>query len=291
MNWIDGNAIATRQQEETAASVAHFQKTYGFMPGLATVLVGEDPASETYVRSKRRTSEALGIRSFAHTLPADTSQDDLIALLDQLNANPEVHGILVQLPLPSHLDEKMVLDRIAIEKDVDGLHPMNIGLLAMKDREPFCVPCTPQGIMVMLDSIGFNPAGKRAVVLGRSNIVGIPMALLLNNANATVTIAHSRTPDLPALCRQADLLVAAVGRSEMVQADWIQKGAVVIDVGINRVDDPSRKRGYRLVGDVHTETVAEVASAITPVPGGVGPMTIAMLMQNTLRAAQRAAAR
>jgi len=285
---IDGKAIAANIREKLNAKVAELDSTYKRRPGLATVLVGEDPASQSYVRSKRKACGEIGIESFAHELSANTSQAELEALVRELNTDPKVNGILVQLPLPDHLDEKRVLDLIAIEKDVDGFHPMNVGLLAMKGREPHAVACTPQGVMVLLRETGVDLNGKNAVVLGRSNIVGMPVALLLMHANATVTIAHSRTQDLAAVCRQADVLVAAVGRAEMVRGDWIKPGAVVIDVGTNRVDDPSKERGYRLTGDVATAEAEQVAAAITPVPGGVGPMTIAMLMENTVKLAAAA---
>lgn len=284
--FIDGKAIAQRERDKLSQRIQTLSTQRGIVPGLATVLVGDDPASHTYVRSKRRTCEELGIRSFAHELPAETDQDTLENLVKDLNQNPEVHGILVQLPLPKHLNEETILDLIAIEKDVDGFHPMNIGLLAMKGREPYATSCTPQGVMVLLEESGVDLNGKHALVLGRSNIVGMPLALLLMHANATVTIAHSRTQNLPEVCRQADVLIAAVGRAQMVKADWVKAGAVVIDVGTNRLEDPSKKSGFRLVGDVDTEAVAEVASLISPVPGGVGPMTIAMLMKNTVRAAE-----
>jgi methylenetetrahydrofolate dehydrogenase (NADP+) / methenyltetrahydrofolate cyclohydrolase len=284
---IDGAAIAARQREEIKNHVADLFAARGIRPGLATVLVGEDPASQTYVRSKRRACEEVGIESFAYELPSNTTQEALEALVNELNVDPQVNGILVQVPLPKHLDEKAVLDLISFEKDVDGFHPTNIGLLAMKGREPRFVACTPQGIMWMLRESGIELAGKSAVVLGRSNIVGMPIALLLMHADATVTIAHSRTPNLPEVCRQADILIAAVGRPQMVKADWVKPGAVVIDVGTNRIEDASKKSGFRLVGDVDTAAVEPIARAISPVPGGVGPMTIAMLLKNTLAAAER----
>lgn len=285
---IDGNSLAARLREQVKLGTQTLITERGIQPGLATVLVGDDPASQTYVRNKRRFCAEVGMTSFSHELPADTTQEALEALIRQLNDDPAVHGILVQIPLPSHLDEKAALDLISLPKDVDGFHPTNIGLLAMKGREPFSIPCTPQGVMFMLQESGVELAGKRAVVLGRSNIVGMPVALLLMQADATVTIAHSRTHDLPAVCREADILIAAVGRPEMVKADWVKAGAVVIDVGVNRIADESRKSGFRLVGDVDTQAVAEVASLISPVPGGVGPLTIAMLLHNTLSLAQKA---
>ena len=288
---IDGKQIAERLRAEIAEKTSQLKSQHGITPGLATVLVGDDPASHSYVRAKRKACAEAGIESFHHELPADTPQGEVEALVASLNADPKVHGILVQLPLPDHINEKQVLDLISIAKDVDGFHPMNIGMLAMKGREPHFIPCTPHGVMVMLREAGVDLNGKSAVVLGRSNIVGIPVALLLMHANATVTIAHSRTQNLQEVCKGADVLIAAVGRAEMVTGDWVKPGAVVIDVGINRVDDESAKRGYRLVGDVHTESVAEVASAVSPVPGGVGPMTIAMLLSNTLTSAEASLAK
>jgi 5,10-methylene-tetrahydrofolate dehydrogenase/methenyl tetrahydrofolate cyclohydrolase len=285
---IDGKAIAADLRARVAEGVRELESAGGLTPGLATVLVGEDPASETYVRMKRKKSAEVGIDSFAHQLPADSSQEEVEALVEQLNKDPRVHGILVQLPLPDGLDEEAVLSRIQLEKDVDGFHPINIGRLAQKGREPAFVPATPMGIITLLKHAGADLDGANAVVLGRSNIVGMPVALLLVRENSTVTVCHSHTRDLPGVCRAADVLVVAIGRAEMVRGDWIKPGAYVIDVGINRVDDPSRKRGYRLVGDVAFDEAVEVAGAITPVPGGVGPMTIAGLLQNTLTAAERA---
>ncbi len=282
---IDGKALAQQVREQVAAQVAARLEAGKSRPGLATVLVGDNPASQVYVRAKHRACEQVGVASFGYELPADTTQEEVEALIDRLNTDPQVHGILVQLPLPAGLDEERVLNRIDLRKDVDGFHPLNIGRLAQKGREPLFVPCTPAGILLMLDRLGVELEGKRAVVLGRSNIVGMPVSMLLLRRNATVTICHSRTRDLPTVTRQADVLIAAVGRAAMVRGDWVKPGAVVIDVGVNRVDDPTAKRGYRLVGDVAFDEVREVASAITPVPGGVGPMTIAMLLRNTLRAA------
>ena len=257
-------------------------------PGLATVLVGENPASQVYVRSKQKACAEVGINSFGFDLPGDASQEEVETLVRKLNADPAVNGILVQLPLPSHLDEEKVLTCIDLTKDVDGFHPVNIGRLAQKGREPVFVPCTPAGCMVLLEESGAPISGANAVVLGRSNIVGMPVALLLVKADATVTIVHSRTKDLPAVVRGADIIVSAIGQPEYVKKDWVKPGAYVIDVGINRKEDASAKRGYRLVGDVDFDQVSEVAAAITPVPGGVGPMTIAMLLKNTLRAAELA---
>ena len=285
---IDGTSIAKEIRLGVAEDVKAMQEEYDYTPGLATVLVGEDPASATYVRMKQKACAEAGIRSIGHTLPADTSQEDLMKLVGELNADPEVNGILVQLPLPDHMDEEAVLNSIDLAKDVDGFHPVNIGRLAMKDREPLFIPCTPHGVMVLLEKSGVQISGAEAVIVGRSNIVGLPVAMLLQKANATVTICHSRTQDLAAHTRQADILIAAIGRREMITGDMIKPGAAVIDVGINQKEDPTKKRGYRLVGDVEFDTAKEVAGAITPVPGGVGPMTIAMLMKNTERAARYA---
>lgn len=283
---IDGKVIAAKVRDQVAEKVSHMRAAHGYTPGLATVLVGEDPASATYVRSKQKMCETLGIRSVGHHLPAEASQAEVQALVAELNANPEVNGILVQLPLPGHIDEEAILTSIDLEKDVDGFHPVNIGRLAMKGRDPLFIPCTPAGCMVLLAESGVQISGAEAVVVGRSNIVGLPMAMLLQKANATVTICHSRTRDLAAHLKRADIVIAAIGRAEMIRGEMLKPGTAVIDVGINRVDDPAAKRGYRLVGDVHYESALEVAGALTPVPGGVGPMTIAMLMQNTCRAAE-----
>jgi methylenetetrahydrofolate dehydrogenase (NADP+) / methenyltetrahydrofolate cyclohydrolase len=283
---IDGVRIAEKIRNLVKEEVVKWVANGHNAPGLATVLVGENPASQSYVRSKQKACGEAGIQSFGFNLPATSSQEEVEALVRQLNADPKVNGILVQLPLPEGFDEERVLREINIEKDVDGFHPINIGRLAQKGREPLFIPCTPYGCMVLLEEAGVKLSGAKAVVLGRSNIVGMPVALLLVRADATVTICHSRTKDLPAVVREADVLVAAIGKPEMVRGDWVKPGAVVIDVGINHVDDASRPRGYRLVGDVAYDEVKEVASWITPVPGGVGPMTIAMLLQNTLRAAK-----
>lgn len=285
---IDGSAVAEQIRTEVAQAVAARIEAGKSVPGLATVLVGENPASQVYVRSKHKASQEAGIRSFGYTLPATASQQEVEELVAKLNQDPEVSGILVQLPLPAAIDEQKVLNLIHIEKDVDGFHPLNIGRLAQKGRDPLFIPCTPAGVMVLLERNIPSLAGVHAVVLGRSNIVGMPVALLLVRANATVTICHSRTRNLPEVVRQADVLVAAVGKAEMVKGNWVKPGAVVIDVGVNRVEDSSRPRGYRLTGDVDFNAVKEIAGAITPVPGGVGPMTIAMLLQNTLKAAELA---
>ncbi|MDH7484799.1 MAG: bifunctional methylenetetrahydrofolate dehydrogenase/methenyltetrahydrofolate cyclohydrolase FolD [Anaerolineae bacterium] len=281
---IDGTAIAERIRQEVAEEVAALKAKYGLVPGLATVLVGENPASQAYVRSKGRACEEVGIFSTKPTLPGDATQSEVEGLVRELNDDPNIDGILVQLPLPGHLDEEAILGAISLHKDVDGFHPVNIGRLVMKGREPLFVPCTPAGCIVLIDEAGTEIAGADAVVVGRSNIVGIPVAGLLRNRDATVTVCHSRTRDLPEKCRRADILVAAIGRPQMIRGDWIKPGATVIDVGINRVEDPTAPRGYRLVGDVAFDEAVEVAGAITPVPGGVGPMTIAMLLKNTLTA-------
>ncbi len=286
-NLIDGKAIANSIQDALTVEVAALKSEHDLTPGLATVLVGEDPASQMYVRMKHRRCEKVGIHSLGVELPQDATQEAVEAKVQALNEDPSVHGILVQLPLPDHLDEESVLNTVRLEKDVDGFHPVNIGRLAMKGRTPLFAPCTPQGIIELIDSTGVSIEGKEAVILGRSNIVGLPVSMLLLKRNATITICHSRTQDLASVTRRADILIAAVGRAEMVKGDWVKPGAVVIDVGINQVDDPSRKRGYCLVGDVDFDAVKEVAGWITPVPGGVGPMTIAMLLKNTVSAAKR----
>jgi 5,10-methylene-tetrahydrofolate dehydrogenase/methenyl tetrahydrofolate cyclohydrolase len=343
---IDGTAIAEQIRQETAEAVAKLTKEHGLVPGLATVLVGENPASKAYVGSKQRACEELGMVSIGRKLPEDATQEEVEQVVRDLNADPKVHGILVQLPLPRHMDEEKILGMVSLEKDVDGFHPVNIGRLSMKGREPLFVPCTPAGCVELLVRSGVEIGGKEAVVLGRSNIVGLPVAMLLLHRNATITICHSRTQDLPGTCRRADILIAAVGRAEMVKADWVKPGAAIIDVGINQVwrdhpadreytsavsgetfiahrKDESEKGGrrkvgdycpdcdmawlkdedlpegceacgdhtvslfrkYELVGDVDFDDVKEVAGHLTPVPGGVGPMTIAMLMHNTYRGA------
>ena len=281
---IDGKAIAADVRREVADETARLKEATGQVPTLAAVLVGEDPASQTYVRSKGKACEEAGMGSVTHRLPATATQAEVEALVRELNANPEVNGILVQLPLPRGLNEQAVLDLISLDKDVDGFHPMNIGQLVMKGRTPQFIPCTPNGCIELLKRSGIATSGADAVVVGRSNIVGIPVAALLNNADATVTICHSRTRNLPDKVRAADIVIAAIGKPEFVRGDWIKPGAAVIDVGINRIDDPTTKSGTRLVGDVAYDEAAEVAGAITPVPGGVGPMTIAMLLANTVRA-------
>ena len=287
---IDGNAIAEAIRAEVMEEAEAFRKTHGYPPGLATVLVGNDPASEVYVRMKNRDAERVGFYSRQITLPADTPEEELLGVVEGLNADPTIHGILVQLPLPKGLNEDRVIRAIDPRKDVDGFHPTNVGRLAIGDPDVLA-PCTPAGVVEMLLRSGYDPAGKRVVVVGRSNIVGKPLALLLlrrgRGGDATVTVAHSRTPDLGAVTREADILVAAVGVPELIRADMVKPGAVVIDVGVNRVEAPDTERGYKLVGDVAYEEVAERVEAISPVPGGVGPMTRTMLMKNTLEAARR----
>ncbi len=284
---IDGKQIAADIRAEIKADVEEIKAKTGKVPGLATVLVGTRKDSQSYVKMKKKACKKAGIASFSHDLPEDISQEELLKIVRDLNADPDVHGILVQLPLPEHIDDEEILGAISLEKDVDGFHPINIGRLSMKRRDPLFVPCTPKGCIELLDRIGVKIEGKQAVVLGRSNIVGLPLAMLLLHRNATVTICHSRTKDLPSVVREADILMAAVGRARMVKADWVKPGAVVIDVGVNAVDDPSSEKGYRLVGDVDFDQVKEIASAITPVPKGVGPMTIAMLLRSTVDSAKR----
>jgi len=286
---IDGKVTAERLRAEVAQEVAALKAQHGLQPGLAVVLVGEDPASEIYVRSKGEHSKAAGMHSVTHRLPADVNQADLLALVDQLNNDPAIHGILVQLPLPKGLDEKAVIEAINPDKDVDGLHVINAGRLAQ--GLPALIPCTPLGCMILLRETLGDLSGKRAVVVGRSVLVGKPVAQLLLQADCTVTIAHSRTQDLPAVCREADILVAAVGRPQMIKADWIKPGATVIDVGINRVPfrDPVKAAAgkTKVVGDVAYKEALDVAGHITPVPGGVGLMTVACLLKNTVTAAKR----
>lgn len=286
---ISGQELSETMRAEIAQDAAAFTGETGIRPCLAVVLVGDDPASEVYVRMKGKAADRAGFDSRQITLPGSTPEDEVLGVVEGLNADPAVHGILVQLPLPKHVDSSKVLLAIDPAKDVDGFHPINAGRLAVGD-DTVLAPCTPAGIIEMLLRSGYDPAGKHVVVVGRSNIVGKPVALLLlrtgRGGNATVTIAHSRTPDLAAITRQADILVAAVGRANLITRDMVKPGVVVIDVGVNRVDDASAAKGYRLVGDVAFDEVAEVAEAITPVPGGVGPMTITMLLRNTLDAAR-----
>ncbi|HLV25296.1 MAG TPA: bifunctional methylenetetrahydrofolate dehydrogenase/methenyltetrahydrofolate cyclohydrolase FolD [Gemmatimonadales bacterium] len=286
---IDGKAIAQSIRDEVARDTRVLVER-GVTPGLTVVLVGEDPASQIYVRSKERACIEAGMNGRTIRLPADTPQAELEALVEQLNADPTVHGILVQSPLPKHMDEEAVVYRIDPAKDVDGFHPVNVGKLLIGAGDGFA-PCTPAGVQELLVRSGVDTTGAECVIVGRSNIVGKPMAAIMmqqgEGANATVTVCHSRTRDLAAHLRRADIVVAAIGRAEMITGDMLKPGAVVIDVGINRVDDASDKRGYRVVGDVHFDSASEVASRITPVPGGVGPMTIALLLRNTVRAAER----
>ena len=289
---LNGNELAAAIRAEVAWDVAELFADTGVRPGLAAVLVGDDPASSVYVRNKRRACDAAGIFSETFRLPANATQQEVTALINSLNANRAFHGILIQLPLPEHLNETDAIERVDPRKDVDGLHPVNQG--RMLQGEPRYLPCTPAGIQQVLLRSGYDPAGQHVVIVGRSNIVGKPLAALLMQraagGNATVTVCHTRTRDLPDVTRQADILVAAMGAPRAIGADLVRPGAVVIDVGINRVDDPSRRRGYRLVGDVDYEPVAAKAEAITPVPGGIGPMTVAMLISNTLDAARRSTA-
>ena len=280
---IDGKAFSANLRGEIARKVEIIKQNHSLTPGLAVVLVGEDPASQVYVRSKGKQTQEAGMNSYEHKLDASTSQDDLLALIDKLNNDPDVHGILVQLPLPDHINEEAVINSVSADKDVDGFHLSNVGRLSI--GADGIVPCTPLGSLMMLkDHLG-DLSGLKAIVVGRSNIVGKPMAALLLKESCTVTIAHSRTQDLPGECRQADILVAAVGRPEMVKGDWIKPGATVIDVGINRIENEDGTT--RLVGDVEFDSAREIAGAITPVPGGVGPMTIACLLHNTLQQACR----
>jgi methylenetetrahydrofolate dehydrogenase (NADP+)/methenyltetrahydrofolate cyclohydrolase len=285
---LDGVAMGRAIRQEVAQDVARLLQA-GIKPGLAVVLVGEDPASQVYVRSKGKACEEAGMHSVTIRLPAETSEAELLATIDRLNADPAIHGMLVQLPIPKRMNSDRVLRRIDPRKDVDGFHPENVGKLVTGDPTAFR-PATPYGVQQMLIRSGIETKGAHAVIVGRSNIVGKPMANLLiqqgPGGDATVTVCHSRTRDLPSITRQADILVAAIGKAEFVTADMVRPGAVVIDVGINRVDDATREKGYRLCGDVAYEPVAAIASAITPVPGGVGPMTIAMLLKNTLQAAE-----
>ena len=285
---IDGKVISQAVRDGVAEQVVEL-KERGIEPCLAVMLVGENPASKVYVGMKEKKAAEVGIKTVDTRMSEDTSEEEILALLDSWNADPAIHGILVQLPLPDHVDEKTVMERILPEKDADGFHPVNVGRMAAGDPNAFR-PCTPAGIQVMLKHIGYDPSGQHAVIVGRSNIVGRPMATILSQkepwANATVTVAHSRSKDLGAITRLADLLIVAVGWPEAVTGDMVSEGTVVIDVGVNRVDDDTRERGYRLVGDVAYDEVAEKASWITPVPGGVGPMTIAMLLQNTVTAAR-----
>jgi methylenetetrahydrofolate dehydrogenase (NADP+)/methenyltetrahydrofolate cyclohydrolase len=287
---IDGKSIAAQVRAEVAMRVAELRRVYGVTPGLAVVLVGDDPASAVYVRSKRSAAAEIGMDAEDFSMPADASSDELLHRIRALNVDDGVHGILVQLPLPAHIDKDAVIDTISPDKDVDGLHPFNVGRL-VQGKQRF-VPATPAGIQQLLLRTGRDPAGQHVVVCGRSEIVGKPVSILLaqrlDGGNATVTVCHTRTRELGSMTRQADILIAAMGQPRIITADMVKEGVVVIDVGVNRVDAPERKRGYRLVGDVDFDSVSEKAAAITPVPGGVGPMTIAMLLHNTLKAARLA---
>ncbi|KAJ0092320.1 hypothetical protein Patl1_26639 [Pistacia atlantica] len=288
---IDGKAVAQTIRSEIAAEVRLLSEKYGKVPGLAVVIVECRKDSQSYVSMKRKACAEVGIKSFDIDLPEQVSEAELIAKVHELNVMPDVHGILVQLPLPQHINEEKVLSEISLEKDVDGFHPLNIGKLAMKGREPLFLPCTPKaiysGCLELLSRSGISTKGKKAVVVGRSNIVGLPVSLLLLKADATVTVVHSHTQDPEKVIREADIIIAAAGQAMMIKGSWIKPGAAVIDVGTNAIDDPTKKAGYRLVGDVDYKEACEVAGWITPVPGGVGPMTVAMLLKNTLDGAKR----
>jgi 5,10-methylene-tetrahydrofolate dehydrogenase/methenyl tetrahydrofolate cyclohydrolase len=286
---IDGTAIADDMRGEIAQDAAKFTAQYGYAPGLGVMLVGDDPASAQYVRMKRRACERVGISSVARLLPATATQEEVEATVHELNDDPAVHGILVQLPLPPHIDEEAVLRLVSLQKDVDGLHPINVGWLAMKGRDPLFTPATPTGCIALLERSGVKIAGANAVVIGRSNLVGMPVALMLIKADATVTVCHSRTKNIADVVREADIVIAAIGKPLFVKADWLKPGAVVIDVGTNQIEDPNDPRGFRWVGDVDFDAALEVAGAISKVPGGVGPMTITMLLANTMKAAWRLA--
>ncbi|MEO0563445.1 MAG: bifunctional 5,10-methylenetetrahydrofolate dehydrogenase/5,10-methenyltetrahydrofolate cyclohydrolase [Chloroflexota bacterium] len=286
---IDGKAVAAHYRAQIAERAAAFTAARGNPPGLGVVLVGDNAASQTYVRMKQKACEEVGIYSVREDLPQDATTEAVVEVVRAMNADPSIHGILVQLPMPPQVDEEAVLREISLEKDADGIHPLNMGLLALKGREPLYTPATPTGVMLMFEYHDIDLNGANAVVIGRSNIVGMPMALLLNNANATVTVAHSRTKDIASIVRAADIVIAAAGRAGYVKADWLKPGAVVIDVGTNRVDAPEKKRGYKLVGDVDFDAALDVAGYITKVPGGVGPMTITALLYNTMHAADRSA--
>eukprot|EP00898_Chlorokybus_atmophyticus_P001214 jgi/Chlat1/2093/Chrsp17S02834 len=286
-NAIDGKQMAAAIKEEIRAEVVQLRSLHGKVPGLAVVMVGNCKDSQTYVRMKRKACKEVGIRSHDIDLEATVSQREVLQAVEKLNNDPDVHGILVQLPLPEHMQKEEILSAICVNKDVDGFNPVNFGKLAMKGRKPLFVPCTPKACMEILHRCDISIAGKHAVVLGQSNVTGLPISLLLNDADATVTMAHEHTPNIENVVRQADIVVSAVGKAQMVKQEWIKQGAVVIDVGTNAIQDAASKRGYRLVGDIDFDGVKQVASAVTPVPGGVGPMTIAMLLHNTLQSALR----
>lgn len=284
---IDGKSVAKQIREEIAVEISRMKDVTGIAPGLAVILVGDRKDSATYVRNKKKACDSVGINSYEVHLPENSTEQEVLYSITRFNEDPSVHGILVQLPLPSHMNEEKILNAVGIEKDVDGFHPLNIGRLGMRGREPLFVPCTPKGCIELLHRYGIQIKGKRAAVIGRSNIVGMPAALLLQREDATVTIVHSRTKNPEEITKQADIIISAVGQANMVRGSWLKPGAVVIDVGINPVEDAESPRGYRLVGDVCYEEAVKVASAVTPVPGGVGPMTIAMLLLNTLSSAKR----
>ena len=286
---IDGKNVADRMQAQIAVESARFAAKHGYPPGLGVVLAGDDPASAQYVRMKSRACEKVGITSVSHVMNASSTQAEVEDAVASLNADPKVHGILVQLPLPKGVKEEPVLRLVSLDKDVDGFHPINIGMLGMKGREPLFTPATPTGCMVLLKEAGAQIEGANAVVIGRSNIVGLPVALMLMKANATVTVCHSHTRDMKSIVKQADIVIAAIGQANYVKGDWLKPGAIVIDVGTNKVDDPTAKSGYTFVGDVEFSSAVNVAGAITKVPGGVGPMTITMLLANTMKAAWRIA--
>lgn len=286
---IDGKDIADRMQIQIAAEAARFKARHGYPPGLGAVLAGDDPASAQYVRMKSRACERVGISSVSKLMNASSTQAEVEEAIAAFNADPKIHGILVQLPLPKGIDEEAALRLVSLDKDVDGFHPINMGMLGMKGRDPLFTPATPTGCMVLLKEIGAQIEGANAVVIGRSNIVGLPVALMLIKANATVTVCHSRTRDMQSIVKQADIVVAAIGQANYVKGDWLKPGAIVIDVGTNKVDDPTSKSGYTFVGDVELSSALNVAGAITKVPGGVGPMTITMLLANTMKAAWRIA--
>ncbi|MBC7869566.1 MAG: bifunctional 5,10-methylenetetrahydrofolate dehydrogenase/5,10-methenyltetrahydrofolate cyclohydrolase [Chitinophagaceae bacterium] len=286
---IDGRVVAERIRAEIAQDVTRYTSEFGYAPGLGVVLVGDDPASAMYVRMKQRACENAGIYSVASILPASSLQAEVEAAVASLNNDSKIHGILVQLPMPKQIDEDRVLSLVSLEKDVDGFHPVNVGLLAMKGREPYFTPATPTGCMVLLEEAGAILRGANAVVIGRSNIVGLPVALMLMKADATVTVCHSQTKNLPEIVRQADVVIAAIGKPNFIRGEWLKPVSVVIDVGTNQVNDSQAEKGYRYIGDVDYESAKKVVRAITPVPGGVGPMTITMLMKNTLKAAWKLA--
>lgn len=284
---IDGKALANKIKERLKLDIANAKEEYGSVPGLAVVLVGARADSSTYVRMKKQAANEVGMNFILKEFPADISQVDLVNEVKILNQDDCVNGLIVQLPLPDHIDEETILNEVSLEKDIDGFHPLNIGYLCMKDRVPLYIPCTPKGCMTILEDIGVNLSGKHVVVIGKSNIVGIPVAMLCLHKGATISICHSRTQDIEAMTRQADVLIVAVGRAQMVKKEWLKDGVTVIDVGINSIEDSKTKRGYRLVGDVDYEDCLEKVSKITLVPGGVGPMTVISLLENTYLAYQK----